>query len=218
MSGTAVTVPASTARGAAAAGCGLHPNGLLRFAPSVRCRQHPSPGGRHLFPAPGAPGAAGRGLAASRPPRTSYRSAPERVSSHAASFGHMMPGPSGPTTMSTWASVPPETVTASRSALETTSSRVSADSGVQGHRQWARKRTGQVTRGFAVEDVAPGRGVLFAVGRIRWPGDGSSPWSWPGRRSPANGRQDRCGRLPAEPYSSRSPARDLDIVRPSAAH
>jgi hypothetical protein len=36
------------------------------------------------------------------PPRASYRSAPERVSSHAASFGHMMPGPSGPTTMSTW--------------------------------------------------------------------------------------------------------------------
>ena len=129
---TAVTVPASTARRAGAAGCGLHPNGLLRFAPSIRCRQHPSPGGRHLFPAPGA---AGRGLAAFRPPRASYRSAPERVSSHAASFGHMMPGPSGPTTMSTWPSVPPETVTASRSALETTSSRASADSGVQGHRQ-----------------------------------------------------------------------------------
>jgi hypothetical protein len=68
-------------------------------------------------------------------PRASYRSAPERVSSHAASFGHMMPGPSGPTTMSTWPSVPPETVTTSRSALETTSSRASADSEVQGHRQ-----------------------------------------------------------------------------------
>jgi hypothetical protein len=117
---------------AGAAGCGLHPNGLLRFAPSIRCRQHPSPGGRHLFPAPGA---AGSWLAASRPPRASYRSAPERVSSHAASFGHMMPGRSGPTTMSTWPSVPPETVTTSRSALETTSSRASADSGVQGHRQ-----------------------------------------------------------------------------------
>jgi hypothetical protein len=48
------------------------------------------------------------------PPRASYRSAPERVSSHAASFGHMMPGPSGPTTMSTWPSVPPDTLTTSR--------------------------------------------------------------------------------------------------------
>jgi hypothetical protein len=103
------------------------PIGTINSVPSA-----PSPGGRHLFPAPGA---AGRGLAASRPPRASYRSAPERVSSHAASFGHMMPGPSGPTTMSTWPSVPPETVTASRSAFETTSSRASSDSEVQGHRQ-----------------------------------------------------------------------------------
>jgi hypothetical protein len=110
--------------GAGAAGCGLHPNGLLRLAPSIRCRQHLSPGGRHPSPCTWSRWSWARGLP---PPRAFYRPAPERVSSHAVSFGHMMAGPSGPTTTSTWPSVPPETVTAWRSALETTSSGAWAD-------------------------------------------------------------------------------------------
>src|SRR5512132_322281 len=128
--------------GAGAAGCGPHPNGLLRLAPSIRCRQHLSPGGHHSLALHLEPLVVACGLP---PPRASYRPAPERVSSHAVSFGHMMAGPSGPTTMSTWPSVPPETVRASRSALETTSSRAWADAGgARTSPVWARTSTGQV--------------------------------------------------------------------------